>query len=95
MTKVYRWFFYNERAHKTTVIDYPERHEGFHGFVKRHPAVLIDGVLQFGRRLQATQNDNVKCATGCKRATEPWCQCSCGGKNHGIHYMGPKADEYG
>lgn len=86
--QVERWFFYNSRAHKTTWIDAPQLHPGFQGWRKgKQPCVLIDGVLQFGRKLRAIQTDN-ECNTACKRATEPWCQCSCRGKNHGIENAG-------
>jgi len=90
---VERYFFVNDRTGKTTTIDNPEAHPGFNGKVKGQPAVLLDGVLQFGRKMMATQNDSVRCTTSCKRATQPFCSCSCGGKNHGIHHKGPKADE--
>jgi len=50
--------------------------------------VRILGELVWFYKVDKTQDDSVLCNTGCKRATEPECRCSCGGKNHGAENKG-------
>lgn len=94
-----RWFFYDPLKHETFVLDNPSAHPGFQRWkvtrktedgrvLAKEPLVLLEGVRLQGRKLRATQNENAPCTPGCKKATEPMCVCSCGGKNHGADNMG-------
>lgn len=60
----------------------------FRGMNKGDAAMLYRGVLYWAHKVKATQNDRIACNTACRRATEPFCVCSCGGKNHGIENRG-------
>lgn len=53
-------------------------------FVYKEPSIMHGGVLYFGRLLTATKTEGAPCSTNCRRATRPFCRCSCQGKNHGI-----------
>ena len=95
-----RYFFYDPAKHQTYVVDNPAAHPGFVGWkivktnpltcrvLAKEPRVLFGDYILQGRKLKATQRDTVLCTTGCKRATEPMCICSCGGKNHGAENKG-------
>ena len=92
-----RWFFYDEITGKyTKTIDHPTLHPGFQGWrsgynrdgcvITEHPVVLWAGRMLEGRAMRATQKDSVICSTSCRKAIQPSCVCSCGGKNHGIDH---------
>ena len=54
----------------------------------KQPAILFDGTLCYGMKLRATQDEKVRCTPSCRKATQPRCVCSCGGKNHGVDNKG-------
>jgi len=95
------WMFYNPITRERLEIDHPEEHPDFMGWetkkkgsrvTSRKPKLLLNNeILIIGIRQNKSQYSTAQCTTGCKRA-KPWtpCTCSCCGKNHGIHYIGPK-----
>ena len=53
-------------------------------FIYKEPCVLYQGILYYGRKLDATKSEGAPCNTSCRQATRAICRCSCQGKNHGI-----------
>lgn len=96
---LHRWFFYHYETGKFAFIleGDPRKHEGYDGLdreynhsgavVKEHPIIIQDGKRFFGKFGKLTQNNQVVCNYACQHATQPHCECACGGKNHGISHL--------
>jgi len=52
-------------------------------FIYKEPTILHKGLLYVGRLLNVAIGGG-PCSPNCRRAMQPFCRCSCQGKNHGI-----------
>jgi len=97
-----RWFLYDYETSRFagTLEGHPHDHPGWEGFeqkLNRDGCVVKEwGVLVVnGRRVRARQlevapprDPSGPCSTNCLRATQPECDCSCQGVNHGKENRG-------
>jgi len=84
MATITRWLFKNGQNSDTFVVDGNAWNLPNVKNVGDEPCVLHDGILYYGKPLVIAEHSDAPCSKNCREASEPYCRCSCMGKNHGI-----------
>ena len=84
MSTVTRWKFTNNQNSDAFYTDGSLKGREGVMWIGKEPCTLHEGILYYGKPAVIAEHSDAPCSIKCRQATQPFCRCSCHGRNHGI-----------